>query len=125
MIPALDMALDIARLSLAGALGVAGLVFALLGVTGLLRFPDLFTRVHAFGVIAGLSSALVLLALALIGWHWMFAVRLALLGGVIAAAGPVLSHLTAGAAHAAGLAPLSGAYTAPRPGSSIQRGDQT
>lgn len=119
----LALGLDVARQVLAAALAAGGLVFALLGVVGLLRFPDLFTRAHAFSVVAGFASALVLLALAVAGWHWTFAVRLALLAAVIGVAGPAVAHLAAGAAHAGGLAPLSGDYTAPRPGSSIQRGD--
>lgn len=107
---------DIARLALGGAVGGAGLIFVLLGVIGLLRFPDLFTRAHGFSVIAGTGASLVLTGLALALFDWRVAAQLAVLAVVMGAAGPVIAHLTAGAAHAAGLAPLSGAYTTPRPG---------
>lgn len=112
--------MDLARQALAVLVSGAGLVFILLGVVGLLRFPDLFTRVHAFSVIAGLGAGLTLFGFAILAWSAQASVRLALLALVVAGAGPVIAHITAGAAHAAGLAPLSGSYTAPRPGA--QRG---
>lgn len=115
------LALDLARLSLALALGGAGVGFVLLGVLAVLRFPDLFTRTHGYGVISGLGAALVLIALALLGASGAFAARLALLGLAVLCAGPLIAHLAAGAAHAAGLAPISGAHTAPRPGRSLRR----
>lgn len=115
------VALDVVRLALAAALGAGGAIFILLGVLGLLRFPDLFSRTHAFGVISGLGAGLILLALALTGWELAIVLRLAVLGVVLGLAGPLIAHLTAGAAHAAGLAPISGAYTAPRPGASARR----
>lgn len=107
---------DLTRQGLAVLVFGAGLVFVLLGVIGLLRFPDLFTRVHAFSTIAGLGAGLTLFGFAILAWDVQASVRLALLALVIAGAGPVIAHVTAGAAHAAGLAPLSGNYTAPRPG---------
>lgn len=115
------LALEFARLSIGAAVGAGGAIFVLLGVLGLLRFPDLFTRTHAFGVVAGLGAGLLLLALALIGWDGAITARLVVLGIVIGIAGPLVAHLMAGAAHAAGLSPISGAYTAPRPGAQTQR----
>lgn len=113
--------LELARIALAVLVFGAGLVFVLLGVIGLLRFPDLFTRVHAFSAIAGLGAALTLFGFAILAWSAEASVRLALLGLVIGGAGPAIAQMTAGAAHAAGLAPLSGAYVAPRPGAQRRR----
>jgi multicomponent Na+:H+ antiporter subunit G len=43
-----------------------------------------------------------------------------MVAALIASAGPTLTHLIAQAAHAAGLAPIVGRFTAPRPGSTSQ-----
>ncbi|MET0181267.1 MAG: monovalent cation/H(+) antiporter subunit G [Caulobacterales bacterium] len=107
---------EIVHVALGAVIGCAGIVFVFLGVIGLLRFPDLFTRTHAFSVIAGVGAALTLTGVAIAVFDWRIAVHLFVLVLIIGAAGPVIAHLAAGAAHAGGLAPLSGAFTTPRPG---------
>jgi multicomponent Na+:H+ antiporter subunit G len=104
------------RMIAAGLVGAAGAGFILLCVIGLLRFPDLFTRAHAFSAAISVGAALILLALAIDAWDVRVSLRLALLAALLGFLGPAIVHLTAGAAHAAGLAPLSGRYVAPRPG---------
>lgn len=96
---------------------VAALGLALIvgGAIGGLRFPDFYTRLHASRVADGLGPVLVLIGLA-IPSDPATAIRLLLLAVLIAAIGPTLSQLAAGAAHAGGLAPLAGRYVAPRPG---------
>lgn len=108
--------LDLARLGLASALIAGGIGFVLLGAIGMLRFPDFYTRLHAFSVTQTIGGALLLAGLALAAWDLAIALKLLLLALLMAAAAPTLAHLTANAGHAAGLAPLSGAYVAPRPG---------
>lgn len=52
----------------AGLILIGGL-FCLIGVIGLLRFPDLLTRIHATGMIDSLGAAFVLIGLMLFaGW---------------------------------------------------------
>ena len=109
-------ALGLVRLAVASAIMLTGFGVVLLGVTGLLRFPDLFTRAHVISTMSGLGGVLLLLGLAIAAWTPAMAVRLLLLGVLLGAAAPAIAHFTAGGAHAAGLAPLSGAYSAPRPG---------
>lgn len=116
------LVIEIARLALGGAIGLAGLAVIALGVVGLLRFPDLFSRAHAYAAMAGFGAAAVLLGLALIAWDGALSVRLAILAAVLGVVAPTAAHLTVGAAHAAGLSPLSGAYTAPRPDPSNRSG---
>jgi multicomponent Na+:H+ antiporter subunit G len=105
------------------ALGAIGSVFIVVGlfflagsVLGLLRFPDFYTRLHAARVGNGLGAPLVLVGLGIASADGSVALRLFLLAVLLAAIGPTLSHLSANAAHAAGLTPLVGRYTAPRPG---------
>jgi multicomponent Na+:H+ antiporter subunit G len=98
-----------------GVLIAAGLALIAGGTLGLLRFPDFYTRLHAVHAADGVGSVLFVLGLALVCGDPALALRLVLLALLIAALSPTLSHVWASAAHAAGLAPLAGRYTAPRP----------
>jgi multicomponent Na+:H+ antiporter subunit G len=100
---------DAARSAIGGLAVVAGLALMAGGAIGLLRFPDFYTRLHAAGASDGPGAALVLID------SGGVALRLVLLAALWVAAAPTLTHLTASAAHAAGLAPLTGRYAAPRP----------
>jgi multicomponent Na+:H+ antiporter subunit G len=103
---------------LSGLTITGGLLLIAGGALGLLRFPDLYTRLHAANVSDVAGSVVVVLGLAIAAPDWAIAVRLLLLAALIAALGPTLLHLLAQAAHAAGLAPIAGRYSAPRPGGS-------
>lgn len=98
-----------------GALIAAGLALMAGGALGLLRFPDFYTRLHAVHAADGVGGVLFVLGLALVCGDPALALRLVLLALLMAALAPTLSHVWASAAHAAGLAPLAGRYTAPRP----------
>jgi multicomponent Na+:H+ antiporter subunit G len=102
--------------ALGGVFVIVGLVFMAGGVLGLLRFPDFYTRLHAARVMAGPGAALFLVGLAIASGDGALALRLVLLAALVIAIGPTLAHLSGAAAHAAGLTPLVGRYTAPRPG---------
>ena len=98
-----------------GAVIVIALALMAGGALGLLRFPDFYTRLHAVRVTDGLGAVLFLLGLAIVSGDGAVALRLVLLAALVGALGPTMSQLAANAAHAAGLAPLAGRYTAPRP----------
>ncbi len=108
--------LDLLRLGVSGIVVAAGLLLIAGGALGLLRFPDLYTRLHASNVADVVGSVVVVLGLAIVAPDWGVAVRLLLLAALLMALGPTLTHLVAQAAHAAGLAPIAGRYAAPRPG---------
>jgi multicomponent Na+:H+ antiporter subunit G len=105
-----------ARNALGGLVIAVGLAFIVGGAIGLLRFPDFYTRLHAARVSDAVGATILLIGLAILAPDGALALRVLLLAALTAALGPTLSHLAANAAHAAGLAPLSGKYTAPRPG---------
>jgi multicomponent Na+:H+ antiporter subunit G len=107
---------EIFRFGLGGLIAAAGLAVMIGGTLGMLRFPDFYTRLHGARVADALGAVVVLLGLAVIAWDGAIAVRLLLLAALIIALAPTLAQLAAGAAHAGGLAPLAGPYTAPRPG---------
>jgi multicomponent Na+:H+ antiporter subunit G len=108
--------LDAVRAGLGGLIAGIGLGLVLGGAIGMLRFPDLYTRLHAASVSDAAGAAIFVTGLAVMAPDFASAVRLALLAGLIVAVGPVLTHAVASSAHAGGLAPIAGRYTSPRPG---------
>ena len=89
---------------LAGVLLVIGSLFSLTAAVGLLRLPDLYTRMHAASKAGTLGSCVMLLALAIHSDDLAIAMRA--LAGVLffLLTVPISSHLLAKAAHAAGYA---------------------
>lgn len=111
---------DIVRVGAAGALTFAGLALMIAGAVGVLRFPDFYTRLHAWVAANGSGAAIALAGLALATWEWRTMLKLALLAILSALLAPLVAQLLSNAAHAGGLAPLSGPYVAPRPGAGKQ-----
>ncbi|MFP4145281.1 MAG: cation:proton antiporter [Phycisphaeraceae bacterium] len=74
----------------------AGTFFAVVGVLGMLRLPDVYCRLHAAGKVSVFGTSLLALACLFAGvgvWG-----RELLLIGLLAVAGPVLSHAIGAAA---------------------------
>jgi multicomponent Na+:H+ antiporter subunit G len=84
---------------------VAGALFSLIASLGLLRLPDLFSRMHAASKAGTAGSGLVLIAAALHAGEWSIWVKCvaAMLFFVLTA--PLSAHLLAKAALAAGIKP--------------------
>jgi multicomponent Na+:H+ antiporter subunit G len=95
--------IDILQHCLAAILVIVGSVFALTASIGLLRLPDLYTRMHAASKAGTLGSCVMLIALAIHADDLAVAARA--LGGVafFLLTAPVSAHLLARAAHASGL----------------------
>jgi multicomponent Na+:H+ antiporter subunit G len=87
----------------AAALVIVGALFALTAAIGLLRLPDLYTRMHAASKAGTLGSCVMLIALAVYADD--VAVTARALGGVVffLLTAPVSAHLLAKAAHVSGL----------------------
>ncbi|SFZ85902.1 multicomponent Na+:H+ antiporter subunit G [Devosia enhydra] len=86
---------------------VIGSVFVLLATIGLLRLPDLYTRMHAASKAGAIGSGLLLIAIALVAQDGAVTIR-ALFGLVfIVLTTPVSAHLLARAAYRVGLRPHS------------------
>jgi multicomponent Na+:H+ antiporter subunit G len=87
---------------LAALLIVIGSLFVLTASVGLLRLPDLYTRMHAASKAGTLGSCLMLLALAVHSNDTAIALRA--LAGIMffVLTVPISSHLLAKAAHGAG-----------------------
>lgn len=111
----MSVTLELLRFGLGGVLVVLGLVLMLGGVIGVLRFPDIYTRIHAAAA-DSIGGVLAISGLAFVSGEWGSFARLMLLAALVGFLGPTLSQIVANAAHTGGLAPLAGRYQAPRPG---------
>lgn len=118
----MEALLDFVRFGAGGVLAAAGLVCMLGGVIGMLRFPDLYTRLHASSVADPLGAVLVLVGLSLAAPSLEIGLRVLVLAVLVGVLGPLWSHVFGSAAHVGGLAPIAGRYTAPRPGAAPREG---
>lgn len=90
---------------IAGLIMLVGAVFVVIGAVGVMRMPDLYTRLHAASVTETLGAALVLIGLMVYtGWNLstfkLFAILLFLLFTA-----PVASYALANAAIISGVKP--------------------
>lgn len=99
------MIVDLIREWLGGGLVVAGAIFMLVGAVGLLRLPDIFTRIHAASVADTLGAGAILVGLMLIAGPTLAAVKLFFLVLFFGLMTPVATHALARAALHAGVKP--------------------
>jgi len=84
---------------------LAGGALGIVGGTGIHRFPDFYSRLHAAGITDTLCAMLILLGLGLqAGWS-IAAFKLALIFVFLFFTGPTASHALANAAQHSGLKP--------------------
>jgi len=85
---------------LSAALLIAGGVFFLAGTVGLLRFPDVYTRLHALTKADNVGLGLVVAGLAVQAESWAVVGKLLLIWVLVLLAGASVAHLIArGAMH--------------------------
>ncbi len=102
--------LNALRAPFGSALLLTGAVLAIIGTIGVLRFPDLYTRLHAASVTDTASVTLAVVGMALLAPSWPVVIKLAAIWLFIFLTGPTSSHALANAAHTAGLEPLIGRH---------------
>ncbi len=112
----LGVLLDWLRSGLGGLCIAAGAALMLGSVLGMLRFPDVFTRLHAAGGAMSVGACVALFGLLMLSSTLVIAAKLIFLIALVGALTPVLSHIVGSAAHASGVTPVVGAFLAPRPG---------
>lgn len=84
---------------------IAGSAFCLIGVLGLLRMPDFFTRMHGASLVDTLGAGLLLLGMMLqAGWS-LVTVKLLFIGLLLFFTSPTATHALARAARARGVEP--------------------
>jgi multicomponent Na+:H+ antiporter subunit G len=80
---------------------IAGLFFCTVGIIGMVRFPDVYARIHASGKVSSLGIVGILIGTAL--QMPKVALGLVVLGIFLVAAAPVASQAIALAAHRQGV----------------------
>ncbi|MDP2367106.1 monovalent cation/H(+) antiporter subunit G [Rhodoferax sp.] len=83
----------------------AGAFFFLAGTVGLLRFPDVYTRLHALTKVDNLGLGFVVLALMLQAGSLAEVLKLALIWGLALAASAAIGYLVAHNALESGVRP--------------------
>ena len=83
----------------------AGTVFFVAGTVGLLRFPDLYTRIHALTKADNVGLGLIVFALVLQAASIWMALKLILIWVLILLASSTTGHLVASAALRNGIRP--------------------
>ncbi|MEX0837546.1 MAG: monovalent cation/H(+) antiporter subunit G [Gemmatimonadota bacterium] len=77
---------------------VSGLFFMIVGTIGILRMPDILTRLHPAGMTDTMGAGFLLLGMALQTTDWMVLVRLLFIYAFLLFTGPIASHALARAA---------------------------
>ena len=77
---------------------VIGAVAMLVGGVGILRMPDLFTRLHAVGIIDTLGVAAILIGLAFLAGWGLVLIKLIIIFALLMLLNPSASHALARAA---------------------------
>lgn len=104
------LALDIAT----GLLLAVGSAFYLIGAFGLVRMPEVFTRLHAASVMETLGAGSLLFGMMIAAGWSLNTAKLAIILGILLYTGPIATHALARAALTAGLRPnLAEDRTAP------------
>ncbi len=87
---------------------VAGLFFMLVGTIGVLRMPDVYTRLHAAGMTDTMGAGLLILGMAVQAGIGLLTVRLLLVYAFLLFTGPIATHALARAALSSGVVPVIG-----------------
>jgi multicomponent Na+:H+ antiporter subunit G len=88
-----------------GGIAAAGALLSIIGAVGMLRFPDVFTRIHAASITDTGGASLVILGLALIAGLTPLTLKLLLAWAFIMLATPAAANALANAAFGEGGAP--------------------
>lgn len=107
----IDMALDV----LSWATILAGCAFSLIGAIGMLRLPDVYTRMHAAGMTDTLGVGLILLGLMLQAGWTLITVKLLLIIVFLFFTSPTAAHALAHAAFLGGVRPVTAKTATAKP----------
>ncbi len=95
---------------LGGGVALAGVILSLIGSLGVLRFPDVYTRIHAASITDTGGATLVLAGLGLVAGLDPVAIKLALVWIFIMLTTPAAANALANAALSSGHHPRIGTF---------------
>ncbi len=87
------------RIILSYILMAAGVFFAIITVVGLLRFPDVYTRIHAGAVVLTISAVLLTMGIAIHVWELFLSAKLILIAFFFLISNPMATHAIARASY--------------------------
>ena len=87
------------RLIISYFLMLTGSAFAIVTVLGLLRFPDVYTRIHAGAVVLTISAVLVTMGTAIYVWDFFLSAKIVLIGIFFLFSNPMATHAIARASY--------------------------
>jgi len=96
----------------------AGVFFMVVGTIGILRMPDIYTRLHAAGMTDTMGAGFLLLGMALQVEPSLITVRLVLVYLFLLFTSPIATHALARAALVAGIEPVGAPAIEPKGGES-------
>jgi multicomponent Na+:H+ antiporter subunit G len=98
----MEMILDVA----AWLCVLAGIFFMVVGTIGIIRMPDVYTRLHAAGMTDTMGAGFLLLAMCLQAAPGLVTVRLIIVYAFLLFTSPIATHALARAALVGGVEPL-------------------
>jgi len=110
--------IELLREGLAALLLISGASFALIGGIGLVRLPDLFSRMHGSGITDTLGAGLILSGLSLLAGWSLITVKLIGVFFFLLVTSPTSTHALARAALAEGVRPKDASGKGDAPSSS-------
>ena len=85
---------------------IIGIFFIITGSFGLLRLPDVFSRIHAAGMIDTAGAAFIILGMILQSGFSIITAKLVFVGIFIFFTSPITGHVTANLARKKGVNPI-------------------
>jgi multicomponent Na+:H+ antiporter subunit G len=77
----------------------AAVIFALITTIGLIRFPDVYTRIHAGAVVLTISAVLLSVGVAIYVWELYLSIKILLVGLIFLVTNPLATHAIARASY--------------------------
>jgi multicomponent Na+:H+ antiporter subunit G len=98
--------IDLVRDIVTGLALAFGGLFYVVGAIGLVRMPDMFTRLHAASVMETVGAGLLVIGMMVAAGLSLVTAKLAIILAILLLSGPVAAHALANAALTAGVKPL-------------------
>jgi len=98
---------------LAGICFAVGSLAILIGAFGLVRMPDVFSRIHAAGMVDTAGVAFMILGMIFLSPSWLVTVKLLLIGIFLFFTSPISGHAIALVARQCGVKPVGRDLTVP------------
>lgn len=93
-----------------GGFVIVGVALSILGAIGILKFPDVYTRIHAASITDTAGASMVLLGLCLIAGLSLVTLKLVFIWMFVMLTTPVAANALANAAFGSGHKPRIGAF---------------